>query len=313
MPNAPSRLHIHPLHENESTNIFWDAVDDAVGYVLERSFNQTFEEAVRGLTWRNIDTKAKTWSQIESAALTWGQKENLSTLGLAWSTINNSGRTWSNIEALQKSWHELELLQYTNFEIYRGSGTEASGLTWIKLEDREVTWDEVEAKEKTWDCFKAVQLYRSTTDEISINAKLAIYRISSFSDTGIQSDFLTTGLIPVTPIFHREDHTAWQAEAGNYYAVLLEGSNLRDMHKIFLNMRYSSGTLQLEDFMAQIGNRQTAPGIYPDAHLRIHNHSPGDIRFHSTRLVPAGKRWSGGITWLMFAATRSGMADVRLF
>jgi len=312
MPDIPGGLHIHDLREDESARISWDEVSGAAGYILERSFDQTFDQASKGLTWASIKAEDKTWAEIGQANLSWAQIEDLSALGLTWDNIDYAGLNWLQIEAKNQSWQELEL-QSAVFEIFRGSGTQEQGYTWRELEDESLNWFQIEAMSQTWDQFENARKHRSATDNIPIGVEFAYYRISAYDSLGAESAFLTSSLSPVIPIFYRADHVQWHVSLGQRYLLLIEGAGVRDVHKILLTLRYSAGTLLIEDFMAHIPDKQLDPDKHAAASLRTINSVPGEVKFVCTRQIPLGKKWGGCVTWVQFVAIKNGIADIRLY
>jgi len=276
--DPPLNLHISPLHEGDSVRISWDVVEGATGYILERLFNQTFEEAEMQGTWESIDYEGLTWAEFEMKNLTWEQFE----------------------------------LQPLSYEIFRGPGTEELGYTWTELEDEDLTWLQFEAKNLTWDQIEILMLHRSTMDMIPIGVKKVIYRIAAYNASGTESAFLTSSLLTVTPIFDRENTIQWPVNNGERYWLLIEGENLWDVDRVPLTLQYSTGMLLLEDFITQILGEQTNPGIYPSAYLQIDACLEGEIWFKGTRQVPKGKNWDGCITLIQFVAIGTGIAEATL-
>jgi len=312
MPDAPNHLHVHDLYEDEPAWISWDVVNGAAGYILERHFNQTFEQAMKGRTWSNIDAASQTWAEMDSAGLNWEQIEELSTLGFTWENINYAGLTWTQIEAKNLTWQQTEL-QPTSSEIFRGAGTEEYGFTWTELEDEDLSWAQIEAKNQAWDQIGSMSLHRSATDKIIIGARTAIYRVAAYDSFGTESDYLTGNIIPVIPVYYRDDRIQWQAEAGVHYWLVVNGRRLKNIDRIPLTLRYQAENLTLDDFMAQLPGKQIKPGIYPTAHLQIFNSPAGEVRFKCTRQVPARKVWSGCITVIHFIAKKTGLACAEIY
>lgn len=158
---APQDLHIHELYEGEPARISWDKVVNAGGYILERQFNETFEQASKGFNWLSIDAKNKQWDEIEQDELSWGELESLPTLGKTWEDIDYTAYSWNEIDTKDFSWDEWAL-QPMSFEIFRGSGTMEIGNTWTEWEDDGYgDWDQIDAGNKTWDMLEGVEKHIS--------------------------------------------------------------------------------------------------------------------------------------------------------
>lgn len=276
----PDCLHIPPLREGESASISWGEVDNADGYVLERQFNETFEAALTGRTWASLDAESKTWTQIALDGLSWEQFEALPTLGRTWGNMDCLGLGWDQIETQDLTWDQWAL-QPPSQEIYRGPGT-------------------AEAEQR-----------RSAMDAIPIGARTAIYRVAAY-DGGGQSDFLSSDMTPVIPIFDRENTLQWPVNKGEHTYLFIWGSQLQDTEHVPLTFRYDTGVLSLEDFAAHISGTQTEAGRYPLVRLNILESVPGRIRFKRVGSPEPGEYWSGCITVVHFIARRTGLAEAQL-
>ena len=352
MLSRPKCLHIPTLQEGEPANLSWAVVNGAAGYIVERQFNKTFEEASRGRTWSQLESPRKTWEQFEVKRLTWEQFEDLySPAHIIYDGIGNvvpgpaQGRTWSQLEgedfywdrvenkdltwdqieclpSIGKPWIELERkrLTWAEFEAKRLTWREferliSLGMTWDVLDAHWLNWNEFEDKDLSWDEFERLiddRDHRGITDHIKVGSETAMYQIRAYDAAGTESKNLTSNLRPITPIFNREAAFSWQVNAGERYRVLIEGENLRNIERVPLRFRFEREILALEDFIVHIPGKQTRPGIYPLAHLRIDASFSGEVHFRSTRPVGRRESWSGCITYIEFIARRTGMAEVSL-
>ena len=313
MPNllAPDCLHIGPLREGGQARIAWGAVEGAEGYILERHFNETFEQAASGRTWSDLDAEGKPWETIGQEGKTWEQWELPPACGLSWENIGYFAPTWDAIEKKALTWDGWAL-QLPHFEIYRGPGSAETGYTWTVWEEEGFDWGQSEAKGQAWGQWENGVWHRSAMDTIGIGAKSAIYRVAACGADGIVSESLTGSLAPVTPILYREDSFQWPVKAGERYWLFINGDRIREMERVPLAFRYNAGVLALENFAAQIPDRQTGHGAYPSAHLRIVEEALGEVRFVCTRAIPEGKTWTGLVTAAQFIAKKTGMAGVGL-
>ena len=170
----PACLHIHDLWEGEATRISWSKVDGAVEYVLERLIDQTFEEAMTGRIWADLDIERKSWSQFESLQLDWEGFEALLDLSRLWENASPQSLTWEQMEAKYENWEQWAL-EPLGLGVYQGPGTEEQGCTWMEFEDGDMTWDAVVSGYDSWDQLESVMLHRSVMDAIPIGAKEAVH------------------------------------------------------------------------------------------------------------------------------------------
>lgn len=308
----PQCLHVYDLKEDEPAQIIWGLVEGAEGYILERQFNQTFEQAMAGRTWENLDAEGKSWAAIEQDALTWEELEELPTLGRIWESIDAEKLTWDEIESKGYAWSQWGLLPLSSL-IYRGPGTAMQGTIWRIVDDDALSWDMIQAKNRTWGEWENTEDHSGITDEIPIGIQSAIYRVAAYASLGEISEYLTGSLAPVTPIFYREDSTQLQVIQGMRYRLQINGEQLKDMDRVPLALKYNSKILVLEDFIVHNPGKQTNPGIYPYAHLQIENAIPGEVKFKCIRQALAGKDWSGCVTIMDFVANQTGLAEITLY
>lgn len=155
MLSKPKCLHVPTLHEGEPANLSWAVVEGAAGYILERQFNETFEDASKGRTWSQLESAGKTWDQIEAKGLTWAQFEDLPSVPgyVVYDGVGNivpgpeQGRSWSQLEGEELSWDGIESKNLTWEEI---ECLPAIGKHWGELDRKGFTWDDFEAKGLTW-------------------------------------------------------------------------------------------------------------------------------------------------------------------
>lgn len=189
-------------------------------------------------------------------------------------------------------------------------------MSWDTLKAHWLTWDNIEERDLTWDTFEQLvdgNDHRGANDNIKIGAKTAMYRIKAFNASGTKSDFLTSGLLEIIPIFHREATLSWHVISGSRYLVLIEAKEIfRTAQKVPLTFRYNNDILALGNFMAHMVERQVNPGIYPAAHLQIKTSFPGEVRFRCIRPIRDGENWSGCVTLIELIAGRNGIARVSL-
>ena len=309
----PECLHIPLLYEGENARIDWEMVDQADGVVIERTFNQTFEEALSGYSWENSDSLLKTWSGWDQEELSWKQIEARTGWGRSWEHLDYDGLSWSQIEAKDSTWTRFEH-QDTGFEIFRGMGTKGlgseQGRTWNELDASEKTWSRIEADNLSWTEWEYVTLsglswegldsrwqtfeecegedltfeewealsstgeHRAMTDSIPIGAVSAMYRIKSYSESeGVESSYLTTSQLPVIPIFYRSGTLEYPVKAGRNYRILLAAEDVYGLERVPMNVKYHPDVMELKNFSAISEDRIKGAGSYGEARLTIESKS----------------------------------------
>lgn len=331
--------------------IHWGAAYNADGYIVERNFNESFNQALLGYSWQNLNNLNKTWEEFEAYYFTWVQLETQTGLGAAWEMLEYKQLNWSQIEAKIDTWTQLENLPIS-FEIFKGLGTEVKGTdqgrTWYELDQFAITWSEIENLMQSWQEWEAVTLsglswehiaamwrtfaewdamgltftewealnapseFRGFTDYIPIGAKTAIYRIRSYNKAGETSTDLTTDTLPIIPIFYRENTVDYPVKAGKHYRFLLRAEDVYGLEKIRMKFRYHPDWMELTNLVAHSTNQVIKAGDYPNEHLKIYSNINGDIWFQSTRQLADQECFSGAIALVEFIARKSGKTALSL-
>ena len=307
----PDCLHIPTLYEGAPAQISWAVPDYAAGYILERQFNQTFEQAsAPGRTWESLGYEGLTWTQIEAKDLSWSQFELLPPsfeifrgmgipvigpeLGRIWQELDQENLTWAQIEAKDQTWEQFE--KTTNPGI-SWEGWDARWLNWDELEGLDLTWNQIEQQ-------TSEEEHRAASDQIPFGTKSAQYRIKAYDQAGAESDCLTASLLPVIPVFKRDNQITFPVTANKTYYLQINGQGIRSFAGIELTLTYPSNQLRLDSFSPRQGNTAAKPVITSQTN--------GELRFTCTGTIPAGKEWSGLVTLLQFTALTSGTATITL-
>ncbi len=347
----PECLHIPTLHEGKSAQISWGVVGTDANYLLERVFNDSFETALLGYTWDNYDSTYGSWNKHEQELFNWNQIESLTGKGRTWENLDYEHLYWSQIEDSFYTWKQFEL-QDISFEIFRGLGSKKAGVNpgiiWLDLDDLirnwnglelsgysweefellslpGISWDDIEARWQTFDEWEKNAFtfqewenqwdegeHQEMTDSISIGATTAAYRMKAYNADGDTSEYLTTDILPVIPLFYRNDTAHYPVQAGKRYWVLLRAADVYGLDQIRMNLCYDPQLLTLTNFAAHTSGYVYKPGKYPEAHLDIYYNSPGKVRFQSTQPMQQDECFSGSITLVEFTAKENGTAKVSL-
>ena len=348
----PSCLHVPVLHEGKTAELSWSVVDDADGYVLERLFNEVFEQVMQGCTWTQVDFDSGTWSGKEGYNLTWADIENLPSTypiykgtgrrirgpeqGLTWTQFESEYFTWNEIDnrflnwdgtdylpSVGKIWSQLESkdVNWADFEdldlTWRDfEYLEAQGLAWREIEAHHRNWNEFELKIDSWDAFEKIidnKDHSAADDMIPIGAKSAMYRIKAYSAEGDESGYLTTGVIPVVPILFRDNYIKWQVNTGMRYYLMIEGQDIKNVDQVPLTFEYDADKMELKDFSSHNTRRQVNYGISPVSYTKISSQSLGKLHFEYNKPIEEGATWSGCVTLLEFVAKKTGITEASLF
>ncbi|MGL5437831.1 MAG: hypothetical protein ACRDBO_21020 [Lachnospiraceae bacterium] len=346
----PECLHIPTLYEDESAQISWGLVEENTNHIIERIINDTFLQALSGYSWSNIASINDPWSKYDQEALNWQQIETRTSKGQIWERLDYNGFDWAEIEKQANTWQQLEC-QDTNFEIFRGSGTDCSsfevGSTWLEIDSLNNNWSDLEAKLYSWDNWErmtvlglswdsieakwlsfaewqkkgltfqeldtqSIEEHRGMTDFIPIGSDNAMYRIKAYNSDGDASDYLTTTQLPVIPIFYRKGFMKYPVKAGNRYLILLKAQDVYDLNRVKMNLHYNQQLLELVNFAAQSTGTVIKPGDYPNDQVTIYSHLGGKLWFQSTRTVRQDECFSGLLTLTEFIARETGIATISL-
>lgn len=313
--------------EQASTGRSWTALEAArKTWAQFEAENLSWEElealSARGVTWQNIEFEDLTWEQIEAKNLTWSDIETFAVRfiifdglgepvrgpdqGLTWAFIDSQGKTWAQIDADGLTWQEFELL----------SDPSARGISWAGLEGRFLSWDDIEAKGLTWDEFENLtpdnRTHMTFTTIIPLYKRTASFRVRAFNGT-TYSPYLTSPLIPIIPVFHRDDVLNLEVRRGSHYPVQLHARGIGDFREIIMRLRYASAALQLERLALE------RPGAKDDMFGKTYapNHreafrTSGRLDFQGIKQMRPGNDWNGMVVSILFKALRTGSTDITL-
>lgn len=318
---APACLHIPALYEGKEASVSWREMTGASGYTLERRWNEGFSTSATGLTWENIRLRHETWDQLEFDNLSWNDHKNMPSsfvlyegpgtpspapaIGLDWRDIRLGGLSWEAFETKGLSWAGCKPF-FSN------------GLSWADQRATYSTWKELETRGRPWGEMENLAdeiLHASYADSIAIGMKKAIYRLKGHNDRE-ETTYITSGLVPVIPIFERDDEVIWRAYQGEQYHFKLDCTEIRTFQigdrPIIMKIKYDPKILRLVDFVRQTSATLRGAGHIPDTYIKIHSHINGEVDFTFNRTVAENKEWSSLITYLQFEALRSGNTALQL-
>lgn len=149
------------------------------------------------------------------------------------------------------------------------------------------------------------------TDQIPYNEKTVGYRIKAYNTTD-GSQYLTSAIMPVIPVFLREDRISWTATAGKRYRLEIEGQGIRIFSPVTMNVEYPAANLQMMDFAVQVPGIFIQTGVNASAQLEILSQQNGKIQFRCTRKILTDKEWSGSVTVMELLALKTGPVTVTL-
>lgn len=159
MLEKPSCLHVPPLYEEALAQLYWEEVDNADGYELDRSFDEDFISALSGFTWQNIQDYGLAWQGLEQRDRSWKDLAELPTKGPTWENLSLLDHDWQAIDQPGQSWLEL---QRTNEHrtIFKGEGKKVpgpdQGLTWVDIESEALSWSDMRDFDYQWEDFQLV-------------------------------------------------------------------------------------------------------------------------------------------------------------
>ncbi len=75
MATQPTSLQITQPDEGGIVALSWPDVPGAVGYIVERRYNEDFSTPAVGPSWENINSAEKSWGDIHNEDKTWAERE----------------------------------------------------------------------------------------------------------------------------------------------------------------------------------------------------------------------------------------------
>jgi len=152
----------------------------------------------------------------------------------------------------------------------------------------------------------------SCTDQIPYYEKTVQYRIKGYNTTD-SSQYLETVVVPIIPVFYRDDSVRASVISGGKYLVQLHAKEIEDFEAITMSLKYDPTALQLERFVLEkpIGKTDTGGNAYT-GNVREVSYMSDLVRFQCIRQMRASKEWNGLIASVRFKALRTGSTDITL-
>ncbi|WRS27293.1 hypothetical protein U6B65_13320 [Oscillospiraceae bacterium MB08-C2-2] len=290
--------------EIEQKNLSWSEIQRLpVRFTVYKGTGEKTPAPDQGLTWQNIDSMGLTWAQIEARAWSWQNFELQPSVGLNWAQIDNENLTWTQIEARGWTWQELE-----NQVPY--------GLTWGSLDGHYLTWNEFEELGLTWQQLEKhpadAKTHITHTVKIPTHKKKATFRVRSYEDS-VASPYLETSLLPIVPIFYREDSLTLAVKAGSSYAVQLHAKDIDDFKSIVMALEYPTTMLRLDELGLETptGKCDFVSKTYKPA-IQLVSQKAGQVKFRYTQPLTKGYEWDGLVISAQFTALQAGNALLTL-
>ena len=104
-----------------------------------------------------------------------------------------------------------------------------------------------------------------------------------------------------------------QLTSGKTYLIAVKAENVPGFQDTTYTLEYDEEELRLIDFAAQTAKLDTGEGPVGGTPLTIVSASQRELSFTADIAVPSGRKWSGTLTVLRFAALASGAATVKIF
>lgn len=170
------------------------------------------------------------------------------------------------------------------------------------------------------DCTKPKDLYYgpdckkhlSHTDQLPYYQKQVQYRIKGYNTTD-SSQYLESPVIPIIPVFYREDGATFSVSTNGKYLAQLHVKSVHDFEKLLMTLAYDPGMLAVETLILEQpkAKTDTTSGIFAP-NITIAGQTNGSIRFRCIRAMTTNKEWSGLLVSVRLRALRSGMTTVAL-
>jgi len=286
----------------ERKNLVWSGIETLpVRFIIYDGPGEPTRAPDQGLTWNQLDSKEKVWEEIEANSLSWQEKELLASIGLSWSQHESKGLSWEEIESAGQRWSSIER-------------EPVRGLKWESIEAQFFSWDEIERKGLTWLSFEQlppdIRTHKAFVAQIPLFKKTASYRVRGF-DGSSYSSYLTSALIPIIPVFHREGSVEFSAVRGERYTLQLLIRNIKMFREIWMRLIYNPVQLTLRGFSFNAPDGQRKDEILPVQLIEGYQEA-GRLWFKCNRRVASNTMLTTVVTQVVFTANRTGDVSVKL-
>ncbi|WRS28608.1 cohesin domain-containing protein [Oscillospiraceae bacterium MB08-C2-2] len=150
------------------------------------------------------------------------------------------------------------------------------------------------------------------TDQIPYYEKTAQYRIKGYNSTD-SSQYQQSAVIPIVPVFYRDDSLHLAAKVGSSYAVQLHAKDIDDFKSIVMALEYPTTMLRLDELGSETsaGKCDFVSKTYKPA-IQLVSQKAGQVKFRYTQPLTKGYEWDGLVVSVQFTALQTGNADIKL-
>lgn len=153
----------------------------------------------------------------------------------------------------------------------------------------------------------------SCVDQLPYYEKTAQYRIRGYNSTD-SSQYQQSAVIPIIPVFYREDSTQFAVKAGAGYLVQLYVKDVVAFENILMTMQYSAAALRLDTLVwNELAGKSDLRGKPFASGIRNISQGGGQVQFYSAKAMRSKNSWDGVLVSARFTALQTTTAQVQLF
>ena len=276
--------------------------------------------AAQGLAWQTIESDDLTWAAWEQQDLTWDLFVQLPARFTVYRGLGepvfgpDQGLNWLQFESQYTSWTDFESRNMTwqQFELQVAPGI--MGCSWSSQDAQWLNWPEFEGKYASWQAFENQaadsKIHAAVGTFVPLYKKKASYRVRAYEGTSY-SPYLTTGVIPIIPIFVREGTASFAVISGQKYSLQINARGIASFNSIIITMEYDTSQLALEPLQEHVSYgivNNLQPTVYSEV-----SQNDGQLKFQCVRSISFGNEWAGFVAELQFKAVKTGTATIRLY
>ncbi len=345
--DAPNAIFIPPLRAGRAAVVAWPEAEGAAGYQLECSFDESFDSALRSMTWQQLDAQGWAFGQVDDSPLweSWNGFERIPPRGLDWRQAERRGLTWETFGDKNLEWQDVEALPF-DFTVYKGPGQDVSApgqaQAWQALDGLNHTWNEWAAEVSSWAGFGQRPAYAQGLCWYGLESRFLSwakleepqYSWAAFESLPADNQALKGCEVAMPEgcarAFFRLRAYDAQGRCSEYYSAdgrgvasietleaklagggrltaPIAGAQVANFAGSVFMLRYDEARLRLKDTMFEAGGETCRPAAKP----RVLRCAGGELRFECER-DNAGARWSGLVLLPDFAAVQGGKAQITL-
>lgn len=151
----------------------------------------------------------------------------------------------------------------------------------------------------------------SCMDQVPYYEKTAQYQIKGYNLTD-SSQYLKSDILPIIPVFYRDDSVSFSAIKGQKYMIQLCIRGIRSFQNIKVTLDYTPFLLTLDKFSLNTpsGQRKTCN---QSVRLTTNHPKDGKLMFKCDRSATTDTKLSAVIAQAIFTASGSGGATVKIY